>query len=754
MPFRWRDWTRFCVLVLLTSGLTCGASWCTLRASADNLCLPHASGLLLAQLPAGQGTEGPRETLSVGAPVGPDANPRLRPQAGGMILRPEDVLSISVQGEPQLSGQVQVRPDGLIVLPLLGEVQASGMTVTELADFLREELRRYVVNPIVSVIQVGGVPRVVSVLGAVGAPGTYDVRQYESLLAVLAACGGPSPEADLARAVLVRDGEPARVVKDVVPGEPIIPMDIQLQAGDALIVPSLTQRAVRVAGAVVRPGLVMLEEGLTASRALLWAGGADESADLTAVQVLRGANRINLNLRPILRAEMAAEGEMARDEELQLDDIVLVPRASGQAIFVIGAVNTPGPLPPTETQTASKAVVMAGGPGPSADLSAAYVLRDGEMVALELTPLLQPAQAAPDAVVADAQIEPGDVVVVPELQPIFAVGGLNTPGAVSPAQAGSVSDLVVLAGGLADDADGAGAYVLRDGEQIPVDLAALFDDGDASVDMALQPRDALVVPRQPQVFHVVGQVMSPGTYPLEQAPTVLDAWALSGGPLLMADSAHALLLRGGETEELNLEGLVHRGDMSQNRDLRAGDTLLVPRIEDEVYVFGVVARPGVHPIREGDTVIDILADAGGPGSGANIKKIALIRRRVVEAERREGLYERPAEDARPSSRPRVTRSSRPTRPGIGSRYERPGRDEPARDSGAQQADRVEQVAQKLAEGTQAVALFDLAKVPDGDPRFLVQPGDVIYVPAKQVERNEFRQIILQIVSSLIAGALL
>jgi protein involved in polysaccharide export with SLBB domain len=373
------------------------------------------------------------------------------------------------------------------------------------------------------------------------------------------------------------------------------------------------------------------------------------------------------------------------------------------------------------------------------------------MIPLELTPLLKPAQAAPGAAPLDQNLEAGDVVVIPDLQPIFAIGAVNTPGAVSPAQADTVSELVVMAGGLADDADRRAAYVLRDGEQIPVDLALLFDEGDSSQDVPVQPRDALIVPRRAQVVHVAGAVLRPGAYPLEQAPSVLDIWALAGGPDLMADSAHALLLRGEETEELNLEALAHRGDMSQNRQLRAGDTLLIPRIQDEVYVFGAVARPGVHPIHEGDTVIDVLADAGGPVSGANVKKIALIRRSVVEQGRREELYDRPrgADQAPPADR-----SARPTRPTRGSSPERPPSTRGTGERAAARGDRVEQVAQKLAEGTEAVSLFDLARVPEGDPRFLVRPGDVIYVPARQVETNEFRQIILQIVSSLIAGALL
>jgi len=279
----------------------------------------------------------------------------------------------------------------------------------------------------------------------------------------------------------------------------------------------------------------------------------------------------------------------------------------------------------------------------------------------------------------------------------------------------------------------------------------LLDEADTSEDVELRPRDALIIPRSPQVVTLVGEVMSPGTYPLEQAETVLDLWALSGGPTLMADSAHALLLRGEETEELNLDALVHAGAVEENRELRRGDTLLIPRIQDEVYVFGSVARPGKHPIHEGDTVIDVLADAGGPAAGANINKIALIRRRVVEEERREELYDRPAERERPSA---GRTSRRPERSGGTSRYERAPSRGPATDGEKTAGDRVEQVAQKLAEGTKGVSLFDLGKVPEGDERFEVEPGDVIYVPPRRMERSEFQQIITQIVSSLIAGALL
>jgi protein involved in polysaccharide export with SLBB domain len=629
---------------------------------------------------------------------------------------------------------------------MLGQVQAAGKTVSQLADDLTTMLEEYVINPVVSVIQIGGVPRLVSVLGAVQARGTYDVRQYPTVLTVLAAAGGATPEADMARALLVRDGERALIVKEVIGGEPVIPEDMTLQAGDAIIVPSLVERAIQVVGAVARPGLVALEEGLTASRAVLMAGGATETADLTRAQLLRGNKRIDLNLRPLLQPDKAREGEEALDVTVQLEDVLIVPPAHTQAVFLIGAVAAPGPQPANEARMASKAVVMAGGATINGDLSHAYVLRDGQQIGLELTPLLDPDNAPEGAEGIDASLQAGDVVVVPEHKPIFIIGAVNNPGGLTPHQARTVSNAIVFAGGLADDADKSNAYVLRQGEQIQVDLAALFDEGDASADLALEPLDALIVPRRPQVFHIVGQVVRPGTYTLEEAGTVLDAWALAGGPTLTGNGSECVLLRGENAEVLNVEALVNQADFSQNRTLQAGDTIVVPEIEDEVYVFGQVVRPGAHPIHEGDTVIDVIADAGGPTAMANVNAIALIRRRKVEEARRRELYGRPVE------------MERRTRERGGPPRRRPGRatarEEELTPEQTAERTRAEMVAEQLANGTEAIRLFDLAKVPPGDSRYLVHPGDVIYVPTVRVREREWRRILTQFITSLLAGALL
>ena len=61
----------------------------------------------------------------VAIPVLPTAAP-VDPKT--YVIGPEDILSVRVWREPELSGAVQVRPDGKITLPLIGELQAAGET--------------------------------------------------------------------------------------------------------------------------------------------------------------------------------------------------------------------------------------------------------------------------------------------------------------------------------------------------------------------------------------------------------------------------------------------------------------------------------------------------------------------------------------------------------------------------------------------------------------------------------------------------
>src|SRR5580693_7214556 len=69
----------------------------------------------------------------------------------GYLLRPGDLLLVSVWKEADLQSEVLIRPDGGISFPLAGELQASGHTVEELTKMLETRVRKYVPEAVVTV---------------------------------------------------------------------------------------------------------------------------------------------------------------------------------------------------------------------------------------------------------------------------------------------------------------------------------------------------------------------------------------------------------------------------------------------------------------------------------------------------------------------------------------------------------------------------------------------------------------------------
>src|SRR5262245_33452112 len=87
-------------------------------------------------------------------------------------LAPKDQVTVTVYGQDDLTRTLRVSQSGTITLPLLGEVQAAGLSPTELEQKIEGGLRgRYLVNPrvTVSVAEVQG--RQFAVMGAVIRPG-------------------------------------------------------------------------------------------------------------------------------------------------------------------------------------------------------------------------------------------------------------------------------------------------------------------------------------------------------------------------------------------------------------------------------------------------------------------------------------------------------------------------------------------------------------------------------------------------------
>ena len=103
------------------------------------------------------------------------------PTAAGVAVGPEykigidDVLDIAVWNNTTVSRTVPVRPDGKITLPLINEVQAAGLTPTQLRASIMAKLVEYMPTPELSVIVREVHSNKISVLGEVRKAGRYEI---------------------------------------------------------------------------------------------------------------------------------------------------------------------------------------------------------------------------------------------------------------------------------------------------------------------------------------------------------------------------------------------------------------------------------------------------------------------------------------------------------------------------------------------------------------------------------------------------
>ena len=124
--------------------------------------------------------------------------------ASAYQIGPEDVMDISVWKNPELSRTVPVRPDGKVSLPLVNDIQAAGLTPTDLRDQVTTRLAEYIPAPEVSVMVREVHSRKVAVIGAVKTPGRFELKSPMTVLEVIALAQGFTDFASRDRIVVLR----------------------------------------------------------------------------------------------------------------------------------------------------------------------------------------------------------------------------------------------------------------------------------------------------------------------------------------------------------------------------------------------------------------------------------------------------------------------------------------------------------------------------------------------------------------------
>lgn len=162
-------------------------------------------------------------------------------QQSGYVVKPGDILEISVWKEPDLQRQVLVRPDGAFSFPLVGEVDARGKTVSELNKLVADRIARYIADAVVtiSVQEIKG--NKIYVLGQVNKPGEFIVNPSVNVMQALSMAGGMTPFAASNDIIILRGQGKAQTATpfryaDVVRGRGL-EQNIELISGDIVVVP-------------------------------------------------------------------------------------------------------------------------------------------------------------------------------------------------------------------------------------------------------------------------------------------------------------------------------------------------------------------------------------------------------------------------------------------------------------------------------------------------------------------------------------
>jgi polysaccharide export outer membrane protein len=219
------------------------------------------------------------------------------------IIGPSDVLSVTIfaGGKTQEALYLPVSHKGTINFPFLGEVEAAGLSVSELTENMRGPLAEdYFVNPQVLIAVKDYKSKRVYLTGAVNKSGVFPLdSSTTTLLELIAKAGGVTEDRSNYAYILkgsINDVDEETEIGELVQKKNSIKVNlrelldlgmadrnIRLQSGDVVYIPSssssdLTRYNIYVLGKVKSPGVYDFRDGLTALDACILAGGFDKYA--------------------------------------------------------------------------------------------------------------------------------------------------------------------------------------------------------------------------------------------------------------------------------------------------------------------------------------------------------------------------------------------------------------------------------------------------------------------------------------------
>jgi polysaccharide export outer membrane protein len=221
-------------------------------------------------------------------------------QGTDYVVGPQDVLTITVYDQPDMSGNFKVEIDGTFTFPLIGRIQAAGQTLHAVEDELKKRLEDgYLRHPQVTVGVESYQSQRIFILGEVRTPGAYVLNGDMTLIEALSRAGATTPTA--ADEILIVRPAPGKQAGPTMPDqaddssvihvnirdlqEGDLSKNVTLKDGDTIVVPKA--QSVYVFGQVKAPGAYAVEKGTTVLQALSLAGGVTDRGSTGRIKIVR-----------------------------------------------------------------------------------------------------------------------------------------------------------------------------------------------------------------------------------------------------------------------------------------------------------------------------------------------------------------------------------------------------------------------------------------------------------------------------------
>ena len=237
-----------------------------------------------------------------------------RAQEADYTVGSQDVLTITVYDQPDLSGKFKVEADGTFSFPLVGRIKAAGVTMHAIENDLKAKLADgYIKNPQVTVAIETFQSQRIFILGEVRSPGPYVLTGDMTVIEALARAGSVTPQAadeiSIVRPAPGKGAGPVTVeqaggdtsvikinIRDLQEGN--LSKNVLLKDGDTIVVPKA--QGVYVFGQVKAPGAYAADKGTTVLQALSLAGGVTDRGSTGRVKIVRTVDGKKKELKAML----------------------------------------------------------------------------------------------------------------------------------------------------------------------------------------------------------------------------------------------------------------------------------------------------------------------------------------------------------------------------------------------------------------------------------------------------------------------